>query len=41
MNSPAAKGEAIVAETNFDLQTIDPARQFEFTGSTISSTRPH
>lgn len=29
------QGEAIVAETNFDLQTIDPARQFEFTGSTI------
>lgn len=29
------QSDTIVAETNFDLQTIDPARQFEFTGSTI------
>lgn len=27
--------DTLVAETNFDLKTIDPARQFEFTGSTI------
>lgn len=28
-------GDTIVAETSFNLKTIDPHRQFEFTGSTI------
>lgn len=28
-------GDTIVAATSFSLQTIDPARQFEFTGSTL------
>ena len=30
-------GDTIVAETAFNLKTIDPHRQFEFTGSTIDS----
>ncbi|AOP53067.1 ABC transporter substrate-binding protein [Brevibacterium aurantiacum] len=32
-----AAGDAIVAETAFNLKTIDPHRQFEFTGSTIDN----
>lgn len=34
-NAGGNSGDTLVAETNFDLKTIDPARQFEFTGSTI------
>ncbi|SMX67465.1 MULTISPECIES: ABC transporter substrate-binding protein [unclassified Brevibacterium] len=30
-------GDTIVAETAFNLKTIDPHRQFEFTGSTIDT----
>ncbi len=30
-------GDTIVAETAFNLKTIDPHRQFEFTGSTIDN----
>lgn len=29
--------DTLVAESSFDLQTIDPARQFEFTGSTLDN----
>lgn len=29
------KNKALVVDTTFDIKTIDPARQFEFTGSTI------
>lgn len=29
--------QALVVDSSFDLQTIDPARQFEFTGSLIDS----
>ncbi|MBC9942948.1 ABC transporter substrate-binding protein [Leucobacter sp. cx-328] len=28
-------GDTLVVQTSFDLMTIDPARQFEFTGSTV------
>lgn len=34
-NSQANKNKALVVDTTFDIKTIDPARQFEFTGSTI------
>ena len=34
-SSGSGASGTLVAETSFDLQTIDPARQFEFTGSIL------
>ena len=35
--NPNQQNQALVVDTSFDLQTIDPARQFEFTGSLIDA----
>ncbi|MCQ9385775.1 ABC transporter substrate-binding protein [Brevibacterium moorei] len=37
-NEGSASGDTLVAEMNFDLKTIDPARQFELSGSRIEDT---